>query len=57
MIAKIIIILLYTLSLGMNIKSHGEERKPTNGWASFIGYLIIMGLLYWAGLFDNFQTK
>jgi hypothetical protein len=54
MIAKIIIILLYTLSLGMNIQSHGEERKPTNGWASFISYLITMGLLYWAGLFDNF---
>jgi len=52
MIAKIILILLMTLSLGMNISSHGNDREPTNAWNSFIGYVIFMVLLYFSGFFQ-----
>lgn len=52
--AQIILIFLMTISLGMNLSSHGEPRKPQNGWHSFISYVLVMGLLYWGGFFDNF---
>ena len=51
MIAKMIVILLMTLSLGMNIADHGKDRKPTNGWHSLISYLLWFSLLYWGGFF------
>lgn len=35
MIAKIILISLMILGLGINIGEHGKERKPTNAWTSF----------------------
>jgi len=54
MIAKIILLGLLTLSLGMNLATHGEKRKPTNGWISLISYLLTLSLLYWGGYFDNF---
>jgi hypothetical protein len=54
MIPTLIILALLTLSLGMNIATHGKERKPSNAGMSFIGFLLWLGLLYWAGLFDKF---
>jgi len=54
MIAKLILLALMTLSLGMSIADHGKERKPQNGWISFISYCLVLGLLYWGGFFDNF---
>ena len=50
MIAKIIIILLITIGLVISISEHGKERKPTNGWRSFISYLLWMALFYWGNL-------
>ena len=54
MIAKIILLGLMTLSLGMNLATHGQERKPTNGLESFINYILTLSLLYWCGFFDSF---
>jgi hypothetical protein len=54
MIAKIILIALMTISLGMSISDHGKKRKRQNGWSSLVSYGLIMGLLYWSGFFDNF---
>jgi len=54
MTAKMILVLLMTLSLGMSIADHGKERTPQNGWVSFISYCLMMLLLYLGGFFDNF---
>jgi hypothetical protein len=51
MIVKIILIALFTLSLGMNIEAHGKERKPTNAYSAIVSYIIIMVLLYLCGIF------
>lgn len=53
MIAKIIIILLTTLSLGIGISSHGKKREPHNAWYSILGYLLWYVLLYYSGFFNN----
>ena len=52
MIAKIILIALFTLSLGMNIEAHGKERKPTNAYYSTLSYIIIMIFFYLCGIFN-----
>lgn len=44
----IALVLLSTLSLGMSIATHGEERKPENAWATIIAYGVTMVLLYYA---------
>ncbi|MGK0448579.1 MAG: hypothetical protein ACJA2M_002377 [Polaribacter sp.] len=54
MIAQFILLGLMTLSLGMNISQHGEERKASNGYHSLIVYIIFIALLYWGGFFDVF---
>ena len=54
MIAKMILIGLMTLGLGVGLATHGKDRKPQNAWISLINYLLIMSLLYWSGFFDNF---
>jgi len=54
MIAKMVLLGLMTLSLGMGLATHGKERKPQNGWTSFISYILMIGLLYWCGFFDSF---
>ena len=54
MIAKMVLLGLCTLSLGMGLATHGKERKPQNGWVSFVSYVITMVLLYWCGFFDSF---
>lgn len=52
MIAKIILISLMILGLGINIGEHGKERKPTNAWTSLISFIVIIVLLYYAGFFN-----
>lgn len=54
MIAKMVLIGLMTLSLGMGLATHGKERKPQNGWSSLIRYILMISLLYWCGFFDSF---
>lgn len=54
MIAKMVLLGLMTLGLGMGLATHGKKRKPQNGWASLINYIITLILLYWCGLFDSF---
>lgn len=53
MIAKIILLFLMVLGLGMNIATHGKERKPNNAYISFISFIITITLLYYAGFFNN----
>jgi hypothetical protein len=54
MIAKMILLGLMTISLGMDFATHGEKKRPQNGWLSLIGYIIALILLYFCGFFDNF---
>ena len=54
MIYKIILLCLFTLSLGMRIAYHGKkDDKPENGWRAFIAFLIIIWLLYMSGFFNT----
>lgn len=49
----IIYLLLNALSLGITMEKHGKERTgKENFWTSLISFLIILWLLYKAGLFN-----
>ena len=51
-IPVIILLFITTLGLGIDIAKHGQVKtKEYNGWASFISYIIIMGLYCWIGIF------
>ena len=53
MIAKIIILGLPLIGLGMNIALHGKKRKKKyNGWTSLIALIIAYTLYYYAGIFN-----
>lgn len=47
---SIVIIVLYTLSLGVDLAKHGQQGKY-NFWASLLSYGIIMFCLYMGGFF------
>lgn len=57
MLPKLILLGLFTMSLTIHIVKHGEEKKTKNYHAgyAFLGLLLELGLLYWAGFFDSFQ--
>ena len=50
--SKVVFLMLMTLSLGIAIAQHGEERTPTNGWHSFINCILTLLLLLWCGFFN-----
>ena len=50
--SKVVFLMLMTLSLGIGIAQHGKKRTPTNGWVSFINYIITLLLLLWCGFFN-----
>jgi len=55
MIATVIIFFM-TLKLGYRIANNGKIQKLTiDGGASLLLYTISIALLYWAGLFNNFN--
>lgn len=54
MTPQIIIIIIYAISLGINISNHGKEQKPKNAWADFIALIIFVTLLWWGGFWDCF---
>jgi len=53
MIAKIILVLLMTFSLGMSLAQINREKGRMNFLSSLLSYLLIMILLYWAGFFES----
>ena len=54
MIAKIIILALYSVSLLLNAYLHGKERKGNyNFWYTFVWYIMMMSLLYFSGFFNG----
>lgn len=54
MIASIIILVIYAISLGMSLAKHGEEKKGNeNFWISLLSALIMIYLMYLAGTFDK----
>ena len=42
----IILVLLSTLSLGVSLATHGQERGPESFWRTLISYCLTMWLLY-----------
>jgi len=53
MIAKIILVLLMTLSLGMSLAQINKEKRRRDAFSALLSYLLIMILLYWAGFFES----
>lgn len=52
--ASIILIIIYTLKLGTVLAKHGEQMKGYYHFGySFIAYIVIMILMYYAGTFDK----
>ena len=51
-IPEIIIIVLYSLTLGTELTQHGKPREGKHSfWVSLIGCGIMIGLLIWGGFF------
>ncbi len=56
MIAAIIILCGLAISLGSDIARHGQPKEGVhNAWVDLIATVIVLGLYYWAGLFDVFK--
>jgi VIT1/CCC1 family predicted Fe2+/Mn2+ transporter len=53
MIAKIILVFLLTLFLGIGLGEHGKKRSRHDGLDTLNIYVIIMVLLYFSGFFDD----
>lgn len=55
MIATIILLSLELISLGICLAKHGEpKRGEYNFWYQLIAFIIVIVLLYFAGVFNNF---
>ena len=55
MIATIILLSLELISLGIYLAKHGEPRTDEyNFWYKLISFIIVIVLLYFAGVFNNF---
>lgn len=51
---QIIYIVIVSLSLGVYMTKHGEEKSGQyDFWVEFISKLFIIGLLYWGGFFNQ----
>ena len=48
--ANWVVIILFTLSLGVSIGQHGKEDK-TNAWHSLFWYIVLGVLFYFGGFF------
>lgn len=49
---QIIIVIMYALSLGIEIQRHGEPKHGReNAWVTLVVIAINLGLLYWGGFF------
>ena len=55
MIATIILLSLELISLGIYLAKHKEPRRDEyNFWYKLISFIIVIVLLYFAGIFNNF---
>ena len=54
MIPQIIIVALYAAALTLAAAKNGQSRGVYDVKYTFIGLVIQLGLLYWAGTFDCF---
>jgi len=46
---QIVLIALYSLSLGISMAKHGKPREPYNFWTSFLAVIIEVAILWWGG--------
>ena len=46
---QIVLIVLYSLSLGISMSKHGKPREPYNFWTSFLAVIIEVAILWWGG--------
>lgn len=50
---QIAMVVLFGLSLGMNLASHGKPRNGTNNfWAALLGVAMEVGFLWWGGFWN-----
>lgn len=51
---QLILIALFSVSLGMSAAKHGEPKTgKENAWASLVAMAIQVALLYWGGFLTN----
>ena len=48
-----IMMTLLGINVAVAVLHHGKPMGFYNGWAAMIDAAMMMGLLYWAGLFDG----
>ena len=54
MVAAIILLCLFAMSLAISLVKHGEPQKPYSFWTTLISLIIDLVLLYFAGFFNVF---
>lgn len=56
MIATIILLVLELMSLTISLVKHGERKEGYyNFWTHLIAFILVIVLLYFANVFDNFK--
>jgi len=50
---QIVLIALYSLSLGISMAQHGKPRENYNAWTSLFAAAIEIGILWWGGFFNG----
>ena len=56
MIATIILLSLELISLTISLVKHGEPKEGEyNFWHQLIAFILVIVLLYFANVFDNFK--
>ena len=51
-IPQILVIVIFSLGLGISMNEHGKPKEGTNNaWFSIASFVITMGLLWWGGFF------
>ena len=49
-IPQFILLILYTMSLGMRVYE-ASEKPDKSAWSAILAYAVTMGLLWWGGFF------
>lgn len=47
-----VLLVLYGLSLALNIRDHGKPREPTNAWTALVSMVLQIVILWWGGFFS-----
>ena len=49
---QVAMIVLYAVSLVLNIETHGKPREPNNAWYALVGLVLQVAILWWGGFWS-----